>query len=135
MEKKNLGAYKNYENALLKEMSRHVGRARVVGMGELFEKVFGSSAVHRINGTRALRAIITRLRRQGLPICSQSRTAGGGYYLAAAGSELEDYCKRLRKKALKGLCIEALLRQTTLPELLGQIILSVTHDVDISCRA
>jgi hypothetical protein len=67
-----------------------------------------------------LRAIITRLRRQGLPICSQSRTAGGGYYLAAAGSELEDYCKRLRKKALKGLCIEALLRQTTLPELLGR---------------
>ncbi len=91
--------------------------------------------VHRINGTRALRAIITRLRRQGPPICSQSRTAGGGYYLAAAGSELEDYCERLRKKALKGLCIEALLRQTTLPELLGQIILSVTHDVDISCRA
>ena len=114
-----------HENRLLKVMARHVGRGRAVGMGELYEQVYEKVYDQRINDTRDLRKLITRLRGEGTPICSLSSTGGGGYYLASAGSELDDYCKRLRKKALKGLTQEAILRRLTLPELVGQIALNL----------
>ena len=115
----------DYENRLLKELSRHVGRGRAVGMGELYQAVYERPYDHRINDTRQLRKLITKLRREGTPICSASATDGGGYFLASAGSELEDYSRRLRKKALKGLKQEAVLRRVTLPELVGQIVINL----------
>jgi hypothetical protein len=94
-------------------------------MGELYEEVFEKTYEQRINDTRALRKLITRLRREGTPICSVTGTQGGGYFIASAGSELDDYCKRLRKKALKGLQQEAILRRTTLGQLIGQMALNL----------
>ncbi|ODA43627.1 hypothetical protein THER_1666 [Thermodesulfovibrio sp. N1] len=60
-----------------------------------------------------------------MPICSDTDSEGGGYYLAAAGGELENYCMRLRIRALKTLRMEAILRKMTLPELIGQLNLNV----------
>lgn len=114
-----------FENRLLKILARHVGRARAVGMGELFQQVFDLPVAHRINDTRRLRELVTKLRLEGTAICSVVSQSGGGYYLASAGSELDDYCSRLRKKALKELAQEALLRRLTLPELVGQISLNL----------
>jgi len=109
------------ENRLLGALMDHVGRANAIGMGELFELVFGQSYEHRINSTRHLRKLITALRRQGKRICSITSTGGAGYFVAAAGSELEDYTDRLKKQGLKKLAQVARMEKISLPELLGQI--------------
>jgi len=109
---------------VLAMLARHVGKHNVIGMGELYESVFGESWSNRINDTRALRQVITELRKDGTPIVSSSSTSGGGYYLASAGSELEEYCRKLRAKALRALTMEARLRNKTLGELMGQLHMS-----------
>lgn len=38
-------------------------------------------------------------RRQGHPICSKCDGRNAGYYMAADREELQDYCKRLHKRA------------------------------------
>ena len=126
--KERLGA--SEKNALKGEimsvLSEHVGRERAIGMGELYEKVFNELWQNRINDTRRLRQLITELRRKGKPICSASTSEGGGYYLPAVGQELDQYCQRRRMKALKELSIEAKIRKISLPELLGQMALSMS---------
>ncbi len=114
-----------HELRLIKALADHVGQANAIGMGELYQQVFGRPVDHRINDTRNLRELITRLRREGMRICSNSDQHGGGYYLASAVSEMEDYLRRLRKQGLKKLAQEANLRKIALPELLGQIVLNL----------
>lgn len=118
------------DDAALKLMivlSSRMGRARAIGMGELFTEVYGEAWAHRINDTRKLRRLISKLKGEGAPICSVSDKEGGGYYLASAGSELDDYCRRLRTKALKILAQEARLRKLALPALVGQISLALAR--------
>ena len=111
---------------LMSILSGRTGRSRAVDMGELYEAVFGETyASHKINGTRKLRQLVTELRSEGVPICSVSTKSGGGYYLASAGSELDDYCRRIRMRALKLLKMESKLRKTALPKLLHQIQLNL----------
>ena len=102
-------------------LSRHVGREKALDMGELFSRVFNEPYNHKINNTRRLRTIITALRRKGVPIGSTAATNGGGYYIVRAGSELDEYCGRLRRAALNKLALEAKLRKISMPELLGQM--------------
>lgn len=107
---------------LLMILSRHMGRARTIGMGELYERVFRQKWNNRINDTRKLRTLITMLRNKGVPICSSVAQSGGGYYLASAGSEFDEFCTKMyRLPALKKLKQEAVMRKVALPELLGQI--------------
>lgn len=110
---------------LMSELSGRAGKTRTVSMNDLHEAVFGEPCGDKINGTRRLRSLITELRREGVPVCSVSTSEGGGYYLASAGSELEDYCARIRTQALKKLKMEANLRRVALPELLHQIQLNL----------
>ncbi len=110
---------------LLMLMPRHIGRSKSIGMGELYERVFGESYDHRINDTKRLRKIVTELRNEGVPICSTSDRFGGGYYLASAGSELADFCEKLREQALRKLAMEAKIRKISLPELIGQLRLDL----------
>ena len=110
---------------LLIELSRHVGQEKAVDMGELHRRVFGENPGNKINGTRALRTLITTLRKEGVPIGSVSSKTGGGYYICRAGSELDAFCKRLRRRALRALGMESKLRKVGLPELLGQMQLNL----------
>ena len=110
---------------LMTILARHVGREKAIDAGVLHEQVFGQEVRHKINDTRALRQLITELRRQGVPIGSISSKDGGGYYLMAAGSEMEDYCARIRRRALRALAMEAKLRNLGLPDLVGQIHLNL----------
>ncbi len=105
---------------LLVEMAKHPGRSNIIGMGELYERVFDQHWTNRINDTRALRTLITELRTEGVPICSEN----GGYYQTSSASELEAYCQRLRSQGLNKLKLEAKLRKKTMPDLLGQIAMS-----------
>ena len=99
-------------------LTKHIGRQNALSMTVLYEDVFGDCPETVIDGTRKLRALITDLRSSGEPICS---TTNGGYYLAAAGSELDDYCERLKKQALRKLRIVSRIQKTPLTAVCSQL--------------
>jgi len=117
-----------YRFRLLSEMVNHIGQHNAIGMGELFEAVIDEDWQHRINDTRKLRFLITALRAEGIPICSISNRNGGGYYLAAAGSELIAYLRRAERRALKILMRNARIKKISLPNYLGQLRLGMEAD-------
>ncbi|PKN35624.1 MAG: hypothetical protein CVU61_02040 [Deltaproteobacteria bacterium HGW-Deltaproteobacteria-19] len=110
---------------LLGKLTEHIGAHNAVGMAELYEAVFGRPWNHKINDTRDLRHLVTILREEGVPICSVSSQSGGGYYLAAAGSELTDYLRRGERRALSILSRNARIKKISLPNYLGQIKLGM----------
>lgn len=117
-------------NRLLTEMTRHIGKSRIIGMGELFEKVFGESWSHRINDTKRLRDLITMLRlgdgeTPPVAICSSCSANGPGYYLAQTGPELQAYIDNIQRQALRKLVQAARLRKIPLVKLLGQLALDL----------
>lgn len=114
------------KHRLLMEMSHHVGEANAIGMGELYETVVEKSYNHRINDTRLIRRLITGLQDAGVPIVSGAT----GYWLASAGSELTDYCDKLKSSALKKLAKVAMLKKTALPDLLGQMQIEYTETLE-----
>jgi hypothetical protein len=116
-----------HELRLMKVLGHHPGKNRAVGAGALYEAVFGRPWRDKIRDTRRLRHLITRLRNDGYPICSSSDGEGGGYYLASAGSELDDHCKRIHGRAMRLLVMEARLRKLSLPELMGQISIALAR--------
>ena len=115
---------------LLMELTKHIGKGRAVGMGELFQAVFGKDWEHRINDTRQLRKLITELRHGAhpQPICSSCCSLAPGYFLASAGSELAEYVGKIKRAALKKLAIAAKLEKKPLPELLGQMALNMREN-------
>jgi len=117
------------KSRLFMELTRHIGKGRVIGMGELYQKVFQEPWEHRINDTRQLRKLITDLRtgKDGppQPICSSCCAIGPGYYLAQTGPELQGYIARIEKQALRKLGQAARLRRIPLAKLLGQLALEL----------
>lgn len=113
---------------ILMILSRHVGMEKSLDMGSLYERVFDKPYTNKINHTRRLRTIITALRQKGVPIGSTAAQNGGGYYLVRAGSELDEYCGRLRRAALNKLALESKLRKLSLPELLGEMQFNFTAE-------
>lgn len=110
---------------MLVVLSKHIGKSNSIRMADLYREVFGEEPKDNIQTTRIIRRLITELRKEGVPICSSMKSDNGGYYLANAGSELEDYLKRLRRRALRALSVEAKLRKMTLPQLIGHIQLNL----------
>jgi hypothetical protein len=119
-----------YRMRLLAVMTDHIGGHKAIGMAELYEAVYGESWKNRINDTRKLRTLITDLRKDGVAICSDSSTTGGGYYLPAAGSELTGYLRNSKIRALKILSRVSQMQKISLPELLGQMRLEMEGDND-----
>jgi len=113
------------KSRLKDELMEHIGRANAIGMGELFELIYGEGWTHRINDTRGIRRLITALRNEGRPICSVAHRTGGGYYLAAAGSELEVYLKNNERRALRVLARNSRIKKIALPDYLGQVRLEL----------
>jgi hypothetical protein len=116
---------KEYKSRALAELTGHIGAINAIGMAELYEAVTGEVWSHRINDTRVIRKIITALRNDGIRVCSSASRNGGGYYLAAAGSELADYTRKNKLRALKLLAMNARIMKTNLPNYLGQIRLEL----------
>jgi hypothetical protein len=110
---------------LLAELTSHIGEPNAIGMAALYQAVFDRPWEDRINDTRALRRLITAMREDGVPICSVATAGVGGYYLAAAGSELAAYLRRDKFRALRILGRDAKILKTTLPNYLGQIKLEM----------
>jgi len=112
------------KSQLLLVMTQCVGRSNAVSEAALYERVFGERCLDH-DAARPLRGLINELRRDGVAICSSSASNAGGYWLASAGSELENYCRRLRARALKVLRTEAKIRKVSMGELFGQIQLDL----------
>jgi hypothetical protein len=106
---------------LLAELSNHIGEVNAVSMTKLYETVFDRPWHNRVNDTRPLRKLIELMRDEGIPICSVTSCHGGGYYIAAAGSEQEEYLRRDKFRALRILHRDAKMLKTTLPNYLGQL--------------
>lgn len=111
--------------SILAALTSHIGEPNAIGMGELYELVYGEGWRNRINDTRALRKAITDLREEGVPVCSVATSYGGGYYLAAAGSELAVYLRRAERRALLILHRNARIKKISLPDYLGQMKLNM----------
>ena len=114
-----------YRGRLLAELTSHIGEHQAIGMAALYEAVFERPWQDKINDTRALRKVVTDLRAEGVPICSSAAQEGGGYYLAAAGSELANYLRRSEIRALKILKRNARIKKISLPDYLGQMRLNM----------
>lgn len=114
-----------FRGQILGALTSHIGEPHAIGMGELYELVYGESWRNRINDTRILRKAITDLREEGIPICSVASHSGGGYYLAAAGSELAGYLRSSERRALKILKRNATIKKISLPDYLGQMKLNM----------
>ncbi|MDX9820639.1 MAG: hypothetical protein RBT20_01795 [Syntrophales bacterium] len=127
MEKHEVDTPEN-RHRLLAELTSHIGEPNAAGMAALYEAVFERPWDHRINDTRAVRTLITAMRREGIPICSSAKKEGGGYYLAAAGSELADYLRRNERRALLILSRNAKIKKIALPNYLGQIRMNMEGD-------
>jgi hypothetical protein len=108
-------------NRLLTELSNHIGEVNAVSMTKLYETVFDRPWNDRVNDTRPLRKLIELMRDEGIPICSATSKHGGGYYIAAAGSEQAEYLRRDKYRALRILHRDAKMLKTTLPNYLGQL--------------
>jgi len=108
-------------NRLLAKLTGAIGATNAIGMGELYEAVFDRPWHNRINDTRDLRKLVTIMRDENVAICSVSAKGGGGYYLAAAGSELAAYLARNEKKAMRILKRNSGIKRVSLPNYLGQI--------------
>ena len=105
---------------LLAELTSHIGEMNAIGMPALYRAVFDRPWSDRVNDTRHIRKLVTTMREEGVPICS-SASNGGGYYLAAAGSELEAYLRRDKFRALRILKRDAAILKISLPNYLGQL--------------
>lgn len=114
-----------YRSRMLATLTGHIGAPHAIGMAALYEAVFDRPWQHRINDTRALRRLVTTMRSEGVPICSVSSSDGGGYYLAAAGSELANYLRRTERRALLILQRNARIKRISLPNYLGQLKLNM----------
>jgi hypothetical protein len=119
----------DYQLRLLKILGHHPGKNRAIGAGVLYEAIYGKQSKDKIRDTRKLRELITAMRNEGYPICSTSDAEGGGYYLASAGSELDDHCKRIHARAMRLLVMEARLRKISLPGLVGQISMALAREI------
>jgi hypothetical protein len=114
------------KRAIVMILSRHIGKEKAIGMGELYYQVYRKTWRHRINDTRELRQEIKGLRYQGVLIGETRSRTGGGYYLARSTYELEDWFRRRKREALKKLDMIAKMKNIGLPELLGQMQLGLT---------
>ena len=108
---------------ILSILTHHIGKTNAIGMGELYYKVFGEAYESRINDTRRLRTILKHMKNDGTAICSHCSSNGGGYYLAAAESELGDYHKQVFLNAVGRLARLGKQRKMNRQELTTQTVL------------
>jgi hypothetical protein len=74
------------------------------------------------HGLRMLRAAISQLREDGIPIAG---TPALGYFVATNAEELDTFCiKFLEGRALHSLMLSSRLRKLPLPMLMGQLLLN-----------
>ncbi|MEY2689195.1 MAG: hypothetical protein RL375_3393 [Pseudomonadota bacterium] len=108
-----VAAIQDAQLALVNLMSKHLGRDKGIGVRQL------ASALSQPE--RRVRHLITRARRQGIPICG---TPQSGYFIAVTADEIADACAFLRKRALHSLQLMSVMLGVSMPTLAGQLLLA-----------
>lgn len=104
---------------VLKKLSKHVGPKSGISAEHLVSAIVGEVTPA---GMRRLRAHITSLRHDGVPICGHPSS---GYYLASNAEEIHQSCLWLRSRALSSLVLVSKLENIAVPDLLGQMQLEL----------
>jgi len=115
---------------LLTILTRHVGREKAIDMGELFTRVFERSWRNKHGDSRILRRLIHELRMNGALIGSSRSANGGGYYQARSTSEIADFLDGQKSEAIRKLVLVAAMKKIGLPELMGQMAMSLKAQND-----
>lgn len=99
---------------LLNILSRRRGAANGIHVDQL-ARITGQAP-------RRLRALISELRAEGVPVCGKPET---GYFIADTAEELDQFCiKYLEARALHSLQLSSRLRKIPLPVLAGQLFIN-----------
>jgi hypothetical protein len=119
------------KSRLLLTMTRHIGKSRAIGAGELFEKVFlRPYQGNKMTGCRELRKLIEEVKYgpEAVFIAASCCTIRPGYYLPATDSERREYVARQEKKLKKGIGRLARLNQQNAGDYAGQLALEMRED-------
>lgn len=111
---------------VLEILHRHVGKANALPMSELTSAVQRCQVTpsRRYDESRIVRSVVEQLRREGHAIAHYNGR-GGGYFIAANESELEDTAQWFRQRAMSAFRQEAALKRISLTDLVEQLHLDL----------
>jgi len=117
------------KSRLLIELTRHIGKARAIGAGELFEKVFlRPYEGNKMTGCRRLRKLIEEVKYDLVNpvfIAHSCCTVKPGYYHPSSDSERREYVAREEKKVKKKIGRLARLNRMNEAAYIGQLALQM----------
>lgn len=123
--------YEQAKSRMLQEMTRHYGKNRAIGAGELFEKTFlRPYEGNKITGTRELRRLIEDVKYGDTPMliafsCCNVRP---GYYIPDSDGERREYFSREKKALKKKIGRLARLERMSAGDYANQLALSIRDE-------
>jgi hypothetical protein len=119
------------KSRLLLEMTRHIGKSRAIGAGELFEKVFlRPYEGNKMTGCRDLRKLIEAVKYgpEAVFIAASCCNIRSGYYLPATDSERREYVARKERQLKKSIGRLGRLNQMNAGDYAGQLALEMREE-------
>lgn len=113
---------------LLMEMTKHIGRSRAIGAGELFEIVLQRPYEgNKMTGCRELRKLIEAVKYgpEAVFIAHACCTVRPGYYLPSSDSERREYVARVERQLKRKIGRLARLNQMNAGAYAGQLALEI----------
>ena len=119
------------KSRLLLEMTKHIGKARAIGAGELFEIVFlRPYEGNKMTGFRDLRKLIEEVKYgpEAVFIAHSCCTIRPGYYLPSSDSERREYVARIERQVKRKIGRLARLNQVNAGDYAGQLALEIREE-------
>jgi hypothetical protein len=119
------------KSRLLLEMTKHIGKARAIGAGELFEIVFlRPYEGNKMTGCRDLRKLIEEVKYgpEAVFIAHSCCTIRPGYYLPSSDSERREYVARIERQVKRKIGRLARLNQVNAGDYAGQLALEIREE-------
>jgi hypothetical protein len=116
------------KSRLLLEMTRHIGKGRAIGAGELFKEVFlRPYEGNKMTGCRELRKLIEAVKYgpEAVFIAHSCCTVRAGYYLPASDSERREYVSRVERQLKRKIGRLARLNRMNAGDYAGQLALEL----------
>ena len=119
------------KSRLLLEMTKHIGKARAIVAGELFEIVFlRPYEGNKMTGCRDLRKLIEEVKYgpEAVFIAHSCCTIRPGYYLPSSDSERREYVARIERQVKRKIGRLARLNQVNAGDYAGQLALEIREE-------
>lgn len=120
------------KSLLMNEMSKHIGKARAIGAGELFEIIFKRPYEgNKMTGTRELRKLIEAVKYgpEAVFIAHSCCSIKPGYYLPSSDSERREYVARVERQLKRKIGRLARLNQMNAGAYAGQLALEMQESL------